>query len=263
MNKVQIIYPYNKNNKVVSVLEEEAKLMSAKGFIVNPTILKDIDFLIYRGKKIINKSMCINHPKIIQGWEAIRKTSYMHEYYPIICDYSIPTFFLAELKEPEIQKIIKENNWDKVFIKSPSRSLFFISEMASVWPVTSLREIKENFNKRNLKGPYAIRKFIAETDIFYDEQRYWILNGHAYHPSGKVPDFVSQKGYEMYEFSGSHYFTIDVAGNYIVEINPGESSDRGCDNHLDFFCKIFEIEFLKNKHLLSRNIRPTYSKNLV
>lgn len=246
MNKIQILYPFNEDKKVVGELEKEAKLMVSKGFIVNPLIQNDIDLLLYRGKKILNENMSIKHPKIIQGWDAIHKTSYMHEYYPIICNYSIPTFFLKELNEPEIKNILKENNWDKVFIKSPSRSLFFISNFASVWPITSLTEIKENFRKRNLNGPYAIRKYIEKANIFFEEQRYWILNGKAYHPSGKVPDFITKKGNEMFKFSGSHYFTMDVAGDYIVEINPGESSDRGCDNPLDFFCEIFAKEFLYN-----------------
>lgn len=48
----------------------------------------------------------------------------------------------------------------------------------------------------------------------------------------------------MFEFSGSHYFTMDVASEYIVEINPGESFDRGGDNTLDWFCDIFAKEFL-------------------
>ena len=254
MNKIQIIYPYNEDNRIVYELEEEARLMASKGFIVNSTIQENADILIYRGKKILNESMCIKHPKIIQGWEAIRKTSNMHEYYPVISDHSIPTFFLDDLKEIELQKIIKENKWDKVFIKSPSRSLFFIDDLASVWPFTPLEEIKENFNKRNLTGPYAIRKYIDEIEIFYNEQRYWILNGHAYHPSGIIPDFVSKTGREMFEFSGSHYFTIDVAGEYIVEINPGESSDRGGDNPISFFCEIFETEFLNNNNLFLKNI---------
>lgn len=245
MKKVQILYPLDTNNRVIDDFYDEASEMIKRGFIVNDKILSDIDLLIYRGSKIIKQEDCICHPKICQGWNEIIKTSYMHEYYPVIKDYSIPTVFTNILSEEILQNFLAQNNWTKVFIKSPSRSLFFLSEKASVWPDTSADELIENFAKRELTGPFAVRKFIDNPDIFYDEQRYWILNGNAYHPSNIVPPFVSHCGNLMYNFSKSRYFTIDVAGNYIVEVNPGESSDRGGDNPLAYFCDIFEKEFLK------------------
>lgn len=245
MNKVQIIYPLNDEGSIIEHFTDEANEMQRAGFIIDSIILEDIDLLIYRGFKIWKEEQCINHSKIIQSWEAVHKTSYMQEYYPIIESNSIPTVFRETLDKVEILEISTKNNWHKIFIKSPSRSLFGLGHLASVWPNTSIEEIKKNYSERNLKGPFAIRKFIDNPEIFYNEQRYWILNGKAHHPSGVIPDFVKENGKKMYDFSGSHYFTMDVAGHYIVEINPGESSDRGGDNPLDWFCGIFAETFLK------------------
>ena len=132
-----------------------------------------------------------------------------------------------------------------VFIKNEFCSLFAVSDKASVFPDTPLETIKDNFTKQKLIGPFFIRKFINNPDIFYNEQRVWVINGHPYFTATKMPSFVFEAAKRLYEFSNSKYFTMDIAGEYIVEINPGESSDRGGFNPLDWFCDIFAQEFLK------------------
>lgn len=244
MKRIQIAYPLDSSGLIEKDYIEESKFMSYQGFMISGKIQNNIDGLIYRGHKIWKPEDCLQHSKIYQGWEEVKKTSYMNEYYPIIKEATIPTIFIENIDYQLIQDISSKKSWDKIFIKSPSRSLFAYGDFTSVWPDTSIEEMNILFNEIGVTGPFAIRKFIDDPEIFYNEQRYWILNGNAYHPSGEIPDFVKEYGKKMYEFSGSHYFTMDVAGDYIVEINPGESSDRGGDNPLDWFCEIFAKEFL-------------------
>lgn len=243
MNKLQIIYPI-KETEIHPYFREEANAMRKQGFVIRTQIENDLDGLLFRGFTIKSKDQYPNHNLLIQGWEQNKKTLFMEFFFPIIQKKSFPTIFINDLDENIVENISFQQKWDKVFIKSSFLSLFAISDVESVWPTTSIKKMNQYYNKWKIEGPFAIRKFIDDPEIFYNEQRYWILNGNAYHPSGEIPDFVKEYGKKMYEFSGSHYFTMDVAGDYIVEINPGESSDRGGDNPLDWFCEIFAKEFL-------------------
>ena len=245
MGNKQILYPKSVDHEIHEIFREEAVSLSSFGFQVGTEIIKDIKTILYRGFMIKTSERYPNNPRMIQNWEANHKTLFMSEYYPIIKDLTIPTEFIESLNERQVMDISQKNNWPKLFIKSDSKSLFGISDTASLWPESSIQQMKVEYSRRRLNGPFAIRKYIDDPEIFYNEQRYWVLNGRTYHPSGIIPDFVAEAGRRMYAFSGSHYFTIDVAGDYIVEVNPGESSDRGGDNSLDFFCEIFAKEFLK------------------
>ena len=240
----QIIYPEDKNNGIDIHFLEEAIYMKKIGFHTGSKINYKTDLILLRGLPIRRKNNYPFNEKLINDWENNKNTLFMDKFYPIIEKRSIPTIFIDELNEKIIRNISLEKKWHRIFIKNNSRSLFAFGEFASIWPDTSIIDMKSQYAKWKLKGPFAIRKFIDDPEIFYNEQRYWILNGNAYHPSGEIPDFVMEYGKKMYEFSGSHYFTMDVAGDYIVEVNPGESSDRGGDNPLDWFCEIFAKEFL-------------------
>lgn len=244
MKKNQILYPPDELGNIKPFFMEEADAMKKIGFFVDCEVKPESDGVLVRGYTIWKQDNYPRDKRIIQGWEENKKTLFMEEFYPIIRDITIPTEIIDELDEYQINQISIHNQWDKIFIKSSARSLFPMGEYASVWPDTSIDFMKKQYESAGLTGPFAIRKFIDDTEIFYNEQRYWILNGNAYHPTGIIPDFVKENGKKMFEFSGSHYFTMDVAGEYIVEINPGESSDRGGDNPLDWFCDIFAKEFL-------------------
>lgn len=244
MNKIQILYPGDETNKIKSYYINEANCFKKIGFLTNNSILKDAECVLYRGHTIFTQKNYPSHPKMIQDWDANRKTLYINEFYDIIKKHTMPTIFIDSLSDEKIKGICLEHDWKKVFIKSLSTSLFAIGDNTSVWPDTTINEMTSHYKRMGITGPFAVRKFIDNPEIFYNEQRYWVLNGLVYHPSGIVPNFVQENAKKIFEFSGSHYFTIDVAGKYIVEVNPGESSDRGGDNPLDWFCEIFAKAFL-------------------
>lgn len=246
MNKiVQLIYSRDSSGEVVRIYHDEAIAMRSNGFIVDNSFHPEAELIIYRGYTIQREEDYPTDCRLLNSWDANRKTLNISEYFDTISDLSIPTEFLNELDDFEIKRIVLNRGWQKAFIKNNVMSLFTISYDSSIWPITSAKEMTLWYDKFSQKGPFAIRKYIEDTKIFYDEQRYWVLDGIAYHPSGIIPDKISVAAKRMFEFSNSRYFTIDMAGDYIVEVNPGESSDRGGDNPLDFFCEIFAKTFLK------------------
>lgn len=245
MKKVQILYPKEKSGKIVPYFYEESIRMVEYGFIVNPIKKVYSDCTLLRGFIMRHPDEYCADSRLIQDWDSYEKTLNISEYYPIIDKWSIPSVIVNKLDESFIRELSHKMGWSKLFIKSNARSIHSIDSDASVWPNKSISQIKEAYENINSGQIFAIRKYINNPQIFYDEQRYWVLNGIAYHPSGVIPDFVQEAATRLYEFSGSHYFTIDVAGDYIVEVNPGESSDRGGDNPLEWFCEIFANTFLK------------------
>lgn len=243
MKKVRIIYPEDADGNIYEDFRKESIAMARRGFFVGTCPIDTDEQLIYRGPTIRTSDKYPTDVRFINNWEANQRTQFLSLHYHLIATYTITTFFLPTLTESLFLHRMTEKNWEKAFVRSDSKSLYFDDITKCIWPVSSIRSIKDNYAKYNLDGPFAIRLFIDD-DIFYDEQRYWILNGHPYHPTGIIPNMIRQVAWEIFQFSRSCYFTIDVAGDYIVEINPGESSDRGCENPLDFFCDIFANEFL-------------------
>lgn len=218
--------------------------MQKVGFLVGTTPVPEADTLICRGFLVPDAEAYPSDGRYIQGWEAYSRSSNMTEFLPVIADLSFPTFFVDTLEEKDLPDKIYARRWKKAFIKANVKSLFSWGDDASVWPDTSLDWMSATFEKAGWKGPFAIREFIADKQIFYDEQRFWVLDGKALHPSGRTPAWLDEAARRLYCFSKSHYFTIDVAGPYIVEVNPGESSDRGGDTPLDWFADIFARHFL-------------------
>lgn len=245
MEKVQIVYAADSDGALKYVFRDEADLMQRHGFIVGTVVDSTAGQLIYRGPTVYSPELYPSNQLFINCWEQNKKTLFTTEFYPIISDLTIDTFFTDKLDSHAISEINKRG-WNKAFIKKNYKSLFAFGDNDSVWPDNSFSHMNELFNRLGVQGPYAIREFIDNKEILYDEQRYWVLNGIAFHPSRVIPDFVQEAATRLYEFSGSHYFTIDVAGDYIVEVNPGESSDRGGDNPLEFFAEIFAKTFLKS-----------------
>ena len=249
MNKTQILYPESKETQGIhSYYKKESDKMSEKGFIigVDNDIYDGIENYILRGffsqvKSVLNKNRTLNW---LNSYNSFNKTLCMSEFLNVIKPWTFPTVIIPELEESAILKGMEELGCDRVFIKNDYRSLFALSEYASVYPDSKIETIIKNFKAQNLSGPFMIRKFINEPEIFYNEQRIWVLNGNPHSPY-PFKEFVSEAAKKVYEFSGSKYFTLDIAGDYIVEVNPGETSDRGGDNPLDWFCEIFANEFLR------------------
>lgn len=241
----QIIYPKEEGENIIATLfKEEAEYMKDKGFVTGYTINFNINRSLYRGN--IRGALNLYQNKnisLINSSDSFIKTLNMSSFLPVIYPWTFKSVIIPFMDENEIIGIQNKLNSKKLFIKNNFSSLIPLGKDASTYPDTSIKEMKKNFDRLGLSGPYIVREFIEDKEIFFNEKRIWVLNGKPYSHSG-CPDFVFDAAQKIYEFSKSKYFTIDVAGDYIVEVNPGESSDRGGDNPLEWFCDIFAKEFL-------------------
>ena len=199
---------------------EEMKKLGLK-VAVEPSV--DAERLFYRGFMINEEKDYPQDTRYVQGWKECDATFRMSVTHPLIEDLSIPTFFVKELND-DVEEEIKKRGWDKVFIKNEKKSIWDEGELAAVWPIHSMQELKDKYEQLSYQGLYAIRKFL-DPSLFYEEERYWIIMGKIFHRTGFVPDIVKE-AVERLSVLGSKYYSIDAIPNMIVEVNPGESSDR-------------------------------------
>ena len=164
----------------------------------------------------------------------------LSEYFKYISELSIETFFSDDLNESVIAKLA-ERGWQKAFIKRDIKSLEFIDIEKSVWPNTSFEEMKKLYNESSIEGKYAIRKYVAPERL-ENEIRYWVLNGRIYLKDGIIPDIVKEAALRLNKL-GSKYYTIDATPEFVVEVNPGESSDRHAENSAELFASWIKKEF--------------------
>ena len=221
----EIIYVKDKNapSQISPVFQPEVEAMKQLGIRVGTTPSSDSEQLFYRGFIMHSKEQYPNDKRFIQGWKEYDAILSMSKNYDLIKDISIPTFFVDKL-DKSVEKKIISRGWDKAFIKNEKKSLWDEGELASMWPINSIEELRCKYENLPYKGVYAVRKFI-NPEIFYDEERYWVILNKIYHRSGVIPDIV-REAVERLSVLGSNYYIIDAIPDMIVEINPGESSDR-------------------------------------
>ena len=88
----------------------------------------------------------------------------------------------------------------------------------------SMDELRAAYESRYGAGTYAVRKFL-DSALFLNEERYWVIMSKIYHRTGIIPDIVREAASRL-SVLGSHYYAIDAIDGMIVEVNPGEASDR-------------------------------------
>lgn len=196
--------------------------------------------MIYRGFSITQEENYPTDKRYIHSWSENANCLFMSLYYPLIEDLTIETFF-ADTLDKKAEQQIQSKNWEKAFIKRDIKALEHIEEVKSVYPQTSLEEISRLYEENNMFGTYAIRKFI-DPEIIDTEERYWVLNHNIYHRNNTIPAVVSEAVKRLAVF-GAKYYTIDATPDFIIEVNPGESSDRHAVNSAELFASWFKKEF--------------------
>lgn len=245
--KFQMIYPSETdcNNLIVERFRNEADILKSEG--INVGVIPDIDatHLMYKGFGIDKQKNYPTDPRYINTFTQNIYYYLMSLYLPLIEDLSIPTFFSNDLNETVMVEL-KKREWEKAFIKRDTKSLEHINEGKSVWPVTSFDEMKKLYTEMQIEGKYAIRKFF-EKDTIEKEERYWVFNGNIYHRESYIPEVVKEAAFRLNKL-GSKYYTIDATPEFVVEVNPGESSDRHAVNSAELFASWIKKEFLKSSN---------------
>ena len=240
----QIVYTASEDdeNDFHWLCKSEALAMRNIGIAVGTKPSADAKHLMYRGTTIKNEKFYPTDPRFLNTYSENANYLYLSKYYPHIEDLSIDTFFVDDLNETVIESI-KQKGWSKAFIKKDLRALEHIEEGKSVWPNTSIGEMNMLYDELNIDGKYAIRKFI-EPEIMEKELRYWVFNGRIYRRDNIIPDIVKKASVRLNKL-GSKYYTIDATPEMIIEVNPGESSDRHGENSAELFASWIKKEFGK------------------
>lgn len=236
MKKTQFIYPEDANGGIAEYFRSEVEAMRRIGLSVETKPNNDSSRLIHRCFRMYQQEEYPTDARYIQGWNEYMKTSRLSLYYKHIEDISIPTFFTRKLDE-SVAEEVKKRGWKRAFIKNDIKSLWNINEMASVWPDSSFDYITNNLtNTFHFDDIYAVRKFIDQK-VFFDEDRYWVFEGVVRHRNPQSIPPVVYEAVRRLECLGSHYYVVDATPDFIVEINPGESSDRYGDNPPELFAQ--------------------------
>jgi hypothetical protein len=245
MEKFQIIFLCEENDSkmIHEFYRSDASVMETLGISVGTEPADDSTTLMYRGFTIYTVDKYPKDERFINRFEHAINYLKISYYYPYIADLTIETFFVDDLND-ETAAQIKARGWDKAFIKRESMALEHFDEGKSVWPYTSFEEILQLYETmKYIEGKFAVRKFI-EKDILEQEERYWVLNGNIYHRDNIIPEVVKEAARRLNKL-GSRYYTIDATPDFIVEVNPGESSDRHAVNSAELFASWIKKEFVK------------------
>lgn len=240
----QIVYVHEegKEDEILELYQKEALSFQKTGFLIGTKPLKHASILIYRGSIITEEKKYPSDPRYINSFHNNIDYSFLSRYYPVIADLTIETFFVNQLDE-SVTEALQKKKWKKAFIKRDRKALEHVEEGKSVWPKTTFEEMNLLYNKFEIPGKFCIRKYI-DPNIIEKEERYWVLNGNIYHRHNKIPDVVREAAKRLNKL-GSSYYTIDATPDFVVEVNPGESSDRHAVNSAELFASWFKKEFLK------------------
>jgi hypothetical protein len=240
--KLQIVYKSSEESKeeIHHLYKDEAYAMKDIGITIGIKPVSQAECLIFRGFSMLKEADYPKDKRFIQGFEEHINFLFLSKYYSYIQDLTIETFFVEKL-EDKLSDLIKKKGWVKAFIKKEITALEHIEEGKSVWPDTSFEEMNKHFEKYEFEGKFGIRKYISK-EIIDQEERYWVLNGNIYHRHNKIPDVVKEAAKRLNKL-GSSYYTIDATPDFVVEVNPGESSDRHAVNSAEMFARWFKKEF--------------------
>ncbi|MBR3092816.1 MAG: hypothetical protein IKG99_07310 [Bacteroidaceae bacterium] len=226
----------------------EMDAMRKCGISVSDTPHPEAEQLLYRSYMISEEKDFPTDPRYISRWQDYHATNDMSVYLPLIQDLTIPSFVTYELNRNTVATI-KSLGWKRAFVRSSVKSLKYMfpeshtEEDLPVWPDVSIERLAEAYKeeRETLKPPYIVRQFMPKQTMF-QEDRYWIIKHHAYHRSGIIPEVVA-KAVERLKTLNAPYYVIDATPDFVVEVNPGVSSDPYPENIPLFFPRWIKKEF--------------------
>lgn len=218
-------------------LEPEYRALQALGASVGLSAIPEAERLVLRA----SVGYCQRHypedKRYLHNLNTYRHYAYLSHYYPVIEDLTIETFFVDALGEA-VDEGMRARGWDRAFIKNDMFALSHLAPSLSIYPDTSFEEMMSYFREEACfaaEGRYAIRRLLNPEALVGDE-RYFVFGDSIYHQSGNIPDIV-REGAERLRGLGGKYFIIDATPELIIEVNPGESSDRHAVNPPEVFAR--------------------------
>lgn len=221
--------------RVHPYLEPEYTALQELGASVSLTEHPDADRLVLRASIDYCQTHYPRDERYVHNLSVYRRYAYLSHYYHCIADLTIETYFVDALDHC-VDQLLEERGWTECFVKNDMFALEHIQEGLSIYPRTSLADMSTAFAQYAAMPPearYAIRRRVAKSELEGDE-RYFVIGDRVYHRSGVVPEIVLE-GARRLRTLGGYYFVIDATPEMIIEVNPGESSDRHAVNPPELF----------------------------
>jgi len=239
--KYQIVYAHDKENPTLvhRYFRSEEVAMRNAGFCTGLKPDVKAESLILRTTTIVEAGKYPSDNRYLDSYEVYRSYLEMHRYYPYIEGITIGTFF-SDILDESVVDGIRRRGWKKAFIKGDNSALEHIQEGLSVWPDHSFDEMMSYYSHFHV-SKFCIREYY-EQERFEEDHRYWVINGKIYRNNNVIPDVVKEAAKRLSALGGK-YFTIDATPEFVIEVNPGESSDRHGENSAELFASWFKDAF--------------------
>lgn len=233
---------WEEKGTVIRFFREDYEAFQRAGIPVGLKPMPEAEHLIYRSSTIYSPKDYPTDPRFIHTYDINDFYLKMHRYLPVIEDLSIPTFFADKLDDKVVEEM-ERRGWKEAFIKKDAKALEAVEPGMSFYPRHSFEEMMEYFSE--MRGEkYCIRQVMDAQYIFENDARYWVLNGRVYRRDNlPIPAIVTEAARRLTEAGKGRYFTIDATPEFVIEVNPGESSDRHGENSAELFASWFAKEF--------------------
>lgn len=187
--------------------------------------------VIYRGWMLAPEEYTRLHEGIVsKGGTPVtspvqyRLCHHLPEWYPQCIDCTPETLFFS--RDADFELALAAQNWPAFFVKDYVKSLTTKrgSIAATAAEVAEIVNLIEQF-RGGVEGGVCVRKY--EDLVPATEERYFVLNGHAYGRDGNVPQLVS----EIASRIKSPFFSVDIVeaadGQLrLIELGDGQVSSR-------------------------------------
>jgi hypothetical protein len=236
----QIVYRIEEEH---CIFTPEEKFMAASGIPVGKVADPESTSILYRGSYFRKAEDFPSDSRSIHSGETHINHLFLPRWYPFISDLTMETLFVNDLDEEAVLRI-KEKGWDRAFVKDWIKSVAYPDLSDTVWPNSLMSEIKQRLAEGRRNVGYCLRKFV-EPELLDNETRFWVMNGNIY-SSIAEPFPIVREAVRRLKLLGGRMYTIDATPEVVIEINPGESSDRGAKNTIEDFAGWIKKEFCSN-----------------
>lgn len=235
----QIVYKISEEDCIIT---PEEKFFAESGIPVAKVPDPTATSILFRGGYSCKAENFPADSRSIHSAEVHMNHLFLPRWYPFISDLTMETLFVNDLDKEAITRL-QEKGWERAFVKDWVKAFAYPDLSDTVWPDSSMSDIQKRFAESNRDLGFCLRKFI-EPELLDNETRFWVMNGNIYSSITEPFPIVQEAVRRLKRLEGRLY-VIDATPEIIIEINPGESSDRGAKNTLEDFAGWIKKEFLK------------------
>jgi hypothetical protein len=233
----QIVYRIQEEH---CIFTPEEKFLEESGIRVGKEPDPAATSILFRGSYSCKAEEFSHDPRSIHTAEVHMNHLLLPRWYPFISDLTMETLFVNDLDDEAIRRL-EQKGWERAFVKDWVKAFAYPDLNETVWPNSSMSELKERFAECERNLGFCLRKFI-EPEFLDSETRFWVMNGNIY-SSIAEPFPIVQEAVHRLKHLGGRLYVIDATPEVIIEINPGESSDRGAKNTIEDFASWLKKEF--------------------